>query len=137
MPWTMVGTHMEVTQPPPQRSDALELLVKVAALIAVVLPIVGASVRALAFALAGVQNPLEMAATQPVSGLVITALKASGPSVLPVVVLSIVTYQSWSRPRPGSPITRRKWGGEDTWLWESCFSFQLRSWCRGLEDLWG
>ncbi len=107
---------MAVTQPAADlqapRYDVLELVVKVAALIAVVLPIVGAGVRAIAFLLAGVPNPLDMAATQPVSGLFITALKANWPSVLPVVILSVLTYQNWSRPHLAStdtPPTWRRW----------------------------
>jgi len=48
-----------------RQSDVLELLVKVAALVAVVLPIVGAGVRAMAFALAGTPHPLELAVAEP------------------------------------------------------------------------
>jgi hypothetical protein len=93
---------MAVNQPTAERqaprSDALELLVKVAALVAVVLPIVGAGVRATAFALVGVQSPLELAVAQPVSELINTALKAVVPLAGALVVLAPTLFREWPRP---------------------------------------
>jgi hypothetical protein len=88
---------MEATQSAPARYDVLELLVKVAALVAVVLPIVGAGVRFTAFALAGVTNPLEMALAQPVSELVGSAMKAVAPVAGGIVVLAPNLYREWPR----------------------------------------
>jgi hypothetical protein len=79
-------------------SDVLELLVKVAALVAVVLPIVGAGVRATAFALAGTPNPLELAVAEPVSQLVTTALLAGAPIAAAIVALAPFVYRDWPRP---------------------------------------
>jgi hypothetical protein len=90
---------MEATQPTPPRSDILELLVKVAALVAVVLPIVGAGVRATAFALAGVSNPLGLAVAEPVSVLATTALVAVAPIAAAIVALAPFLYRDWPRPK--------------------------------------
>jgi hypothetical protein len=79
-------------------TDVLELLVKIAALVVVVLPAVGGGVRATAFALAGVPSPLEMAVAEPVSDLVTTALKAVVPITAGLVVLAPSIYRDWPRP---------------------------------------
>jgi hypothetical protein len=84
---------------PNPRFDVLELLVKVAALVAVVLPIIGAGIRVTAFTLAGEPNPLEMAVAEPVSELIATALKAVLPFVGAFVLLAPTLYQEWPRPQ--------------------------------------
>jgi hypothetical protein len=87
---------------PPAQADILELLVKVGALVAVVLPIVGAGVRATAFALAGIPNPLELAVAEPVSKLVTTALVAAAPVAAAIAALAPFVYRDW--PRPNAPL---------------------------------
>lgn len=82
---------------PAPHSDVLELLVKVTALVALLLPIVGAGVRATAFIVAGVPSPLEMAVAEPVPGLVSTALKAVVPITGAIVLLAPTLYQEWPR----------------------------------------
>jgi hypothetical protein len=96
----MAVTESAAEHPTP-RSDVLELLVKVTALVALVLPIVGAGVRATAFILAGVPSPLEMAVAEPVADLVSTALKTVVPVTGAIVLLAPTLYQEW--PRPNDP----------------------------------
>ncbi|HCG00893.1 MAG TPA: hypothetical protein DEV93_10170 [Chloroflexi bacterium] len=93
-----MAVNKSAAEPVAPRYDFLELLVKVAALVAVVLPIVGVGVRAIAFTLAGVHDPIEMAVAQPVSDLVSTALKAVAPVAGGIVLLAPTVYQDWPRP---------------------------------------
>jgi hypothetical protein len=103
---------MQATQPTAQHSEDLELLVKVTALMAGILPVVGAGVRAIAFYLAGVPSPLDMAVRQPVSALASTAFNASGLIAVFFAALIFAAHRGWHTRvfrSPSPTYVRPKW----------------------------
>jgi len=78
-----------------KHTDPLEVIVKVAGLLVVALPLVGVGVRLVAFQLAGVPVPLQMATRDSVVGLAATAFTATWPSVVVTAVFAVSVYRRW------------------------------------------
>lgn len=92
----------------PSPKDPIEIAVQLLGLIVVVLPIVGIGIRAVAFAIGGVPNPLELAAKDSVQDLALTAAKGTGLWPVFVAAMAFVTYRGWLPKRDSNrrPISR-------------------------------
>jgi hypothetical protein len=93
-----------------QKGDILELLVKTAGLVVIILPLVGAGIRALAFALAGLPDPIALAADNSVASLAVTAIKAVGFLVAVVAALGFLAHRGWAKPYTGTRLSWRWYG---------------------------
>jgi len=102
-----------VPDPPqlPRYADPLELMVKVTGLVALVVPVVGAGIRATAFLLAGIPNPINLAIADSLGGLASTTLEAIGFNVVFVAALAFVAHRGWLRTNPWhfGKVTRFTW----------------------------
>jgi hypothetical protein len=75
--------------------EPVELAVQVLGLVAVLLPVMGLGIRAVAFAISGVPNPMELAEKDGVPDLALTAVKAAGPLAVFYAVFSLAVYYGW------------------------------------------
>src|SRR5712692_1898045 len=95
----------------------LELTVKIAGLVVVVLPVVGVAIRFIAFAVGGVPNAIDMATRESVAGLASTAIQAVGAGVVTVAVLAFLAYRGFFVPMPPpGKYSPRRWVQARPWL---------------------
>jgi hypothetical protein len=77
-------------------------------MIVAILPIVGIGIRAVAFAIGGLPNPIELAAKDSVQDLALTAAKGTGVWTVVVAGMAYATYKGWLPRRDSNkpPISR-------------------------------
>ncbi len=88
------------------QKDPVELAVQLLGLVVIVLPVVGIGIRAVAFAIGGIPNPLELAATDSVQDLALTAAKGTGLWTVVAFVVGLAVYSGWLPKRQRRPISR-------------------------------
>ncbi len=110
----MTGSPPEAGDPAPSSlgsKDPVELAVQVLGLVAILLPLIGVGIRAVAFVISGIPNPLELAAKDGVPDLALTATKAVAPLAIMYSAFALAVYYGWlsklPQPKPMSkPMSR-------------------------------
>jgi hypothetical protein len=101
---------------PTDRPDTFEALIKLAGLVAILLPAIGVAVRAIAFFLGGIDGPTQMASRQSVGALASTGLSVTWLAGLVVVVVGLAIHTRLLPRRTQAPQQVRRLSRRARWV---------------------